>query len=122
LTATTPPTVTRRHWLIALALTLCCLYAPFGWLLWMDYPWNGYRLLWIRLWPLLPGFVPGTMLLHGHVPDPVEFASWGAATAGLIAALTYLGSRGPRRLVLSTAISLGIAIPSSFMAYALFRA
>ena len=116
------PASRRRLWLPSIITTLVTLYAPFSWLLWIDYPWTSYRFYWLKLWPLLPGFFPGAVLLHARVPDSVEFASWGLGTAVLIVALSYLGSRGPRRLLLSALIALAISIPSALSAYSLFRA
>jgi hypothetical protein len=73
-----------------LSSILVSLYAPFAWLLCLDYPWNGYRWFWTKLWPLLPGFIPG-MLVHPHQPD--EFVVMGLATIGILLVAVCTGRR-----------------------------
>ena len=38
-------------------LVLVCLYAPYAWLVLIDRPWDSYRLLWVKLWLILPGIL-----------------------------------------------------------------
>ena len=38
-------------------LVLFCLYAPYAWLVLIDYPWDSYRWQWIKMWPVLPGIL-----------------------------------------------------------------
>jgi hypothetical protein len=92
---------------------------PFGWLL-LDYPWSAYRLHWLKLWPILPGFVPGAALFHPH--DALEFTTMGVTTLVLLAGLTWLGSRGRYWLALAAGIALLVSVPSAWFAYAAFRA
>ena len=101
-----------------------CLYLPFAWLLVMDYPWSAYRLSWLKLWPILPGFVagalPGPLLYSSHLPYELE--TMAGATLLLLVGLTWLGTRGPRAGMAAAGIALLVAVPSSAIAYAVFRA
>jgi len=72
---------------LALAVVAECLYLPFGWLLWTD-SWSDYRLFWLNLWPVLPGFVIGLWLFHPH--DVLEFSTMGSTTLVLLVALICL--------------------------------
>lgn len=103
----------------AFVVAAFCLYAPFSWLL--LYPhWNGYWWTWMKLWPILPGFVPGALLFHPH--DLPEFLTMGVVTVALLASLTWLGSGGGWRLVAAALISLAVSIPSAILAHGAFVA
>ena len=108
-----------------LAVVALCLYAPFSWLLLIDYPWRGgYRIFWLKLWPILPGFLagflPGPLLFHRHLP--YEFHTMGVTTLILLAGLTWLGFSGQRRLATVAGLALLTSIPSAIIAYGVFRA
>jgi len=49
----------KRFWLPATIVLL--VYAPFSWLLFIDYSHTSYWWHWVRAWPVLPGFL-GMML------------------------------------------------------------
>ncbi len=107
---------------LSLAVVLLGLYTPFSWLLLIDEPWSGYRLLWLRLWPLLPGFLPAAWLLHARVNDSLEFRAMGVTSLMLTTGLTWLGSYGRWRLAAAFALALLVSAPTAVMAYAAFRA
>lgn len=107
---------------LSLAVVLLGLYTPFGWLLLIDYPWTSYRLLWLKLWPLLPGFLPAAWLLHARVSDSLEFKTMGVTSFVLITGLTWLGSYGRWRLAAAFAFALLVSAPTAMMTYAAFRA
>ena len=110
----------RRRVGIALASVALSLYGPFSWLLWIDYGWGEYRQFWINPWPILPGFVLGAFRFHPR--DAIEFAAMVLTTLGLLVGLTWLGSRGPRSLIVASGLALGVSVPSAFMTDAVFRA
>ena len=108
----------------SLAVVGLCLYAPFSWLLLIDYPWgSGYRIFWLKLWPILPGFLagflPGPLLFHRHLP--YEFHTMGVTTVILLAGLTWLGSSRQRRLVTAALLALLVSVISATIAYGVFR-
>ena len=115
----------ERWWRVgtALAAVAVCLYAPFAWLVLIDYPWNAYRLSWLKLWPILPGFLPGVLpgplLYHSHLP--YEFETMAVTTVVLLVGLTWLGSRSRGGLAAAAGIALAIAVPTAAIAYAVFR-
>ena len=108
----------------SLAVVATSLYAPFGWLLWIDYPWGGgYRLFWLKMWPILPGFLagilPGALVFHRHLP--YEMRVMGATTLLLLAGLTWLGASRERRLAMAAFLALLVSLPSAIVAYEVFR-
>jgi hypothetical protein len=113
--------MTARRLSTAFLVAWLSLYAPFAWLLVINYPWpGGYRLFWLRLWPILPGFVPGAWLFHPN--DRLEFLTMAIVTGLLLCGLTWLGTRGRTGLVAAAVLGLLVSVPSSFLAYAAFRA
>ena len=108
-----------RLWRVSLPATIGVLYLPFSWLLLISYPWDGYRLFWIKLWTILPGFLVG-MLLHPN--DRVEFPAMALTTLALAALGTWIGSYGWRRLVVICGLLLALECYTSTVAYAVFRA
>ena len=108
----------------SLAVVVFCLYAPFSWLFLIDYPGTSYRLFWIRLRPILPGFLAGSLpgpLLYGH-HLPYEFTTMGVTTIILLIGLTWFGFLGRKRLLAAAGFALLISLPSAYVAYAMFRA
>jgi hypothetical protein len=95
-----------------------CLWLPFSWLIFMVGLWNPYRLSWLRMWPILPGFVPGALLFHPN--DGLEFSTMAVTTALLMLGLTWLACRGRAGMIVAAVISLLISVPTSMIAYAAF--
>lgn len=114
---------TRLRFVEAVAVIAACLYAPFSWILvlWATDPADSYKWHWLKLWPVLPGFVPGAYFLHGR-GDGIEITAWAGTTLVLLVCLGGLAARGRVGLVTATAIALMISVPSAWLAYALFRA
>lgn len=107
----------RTGW--SLGIVSACLYLPFSWIGLIDYPWaGGYRLHWLKMWPVLPGFVPGA-LIHPH---DRELLLMGATTLLLLVGLTWLGSIGKKCLIAAAGVAVLISVPSALLAYALFWA
>jgi len=115
-----PDSAPRLRFRESFALIAACLYAPFSWLLVIDYGWSPYRWGWLKMWPVLPGFLPGAIWLHGN--DELEFFAWGATTLSLLLGLSWLGTRGTVGLTAALLVALAVSIPSAYIAYALFRA
>jgi hypothetical protein len=121
-TPTMPPPLpasSRRRLAASLLATLAGLYLPFTWLLVMDYPWNGYRLHWLKLGPALPGFLAGVPFhpRHAHA-----VAAMAVATALVAAGLTYLGTRCRRGPLVAGLLAAAVSVPNAVVAYAAFRA
>jgi hypothetical protein len=101
-------------------LVLVCLYAPYAWLLLIDYPWDRYRWLWIKLWVALPGilalFVPAIHLL----PDWMGFLIMGAATCGVVAVSTVPAARNTKSAIIVSVIVGLVSCANSWISYRLF--
>ena len=91
------------------------LYLPFGWLPFLLGAHPAAASRWLRLAPILPGFVPGAYL--GRAGAATEYAVMGVMTLGMLAALTSLGSGGGRRLGAAVGVALLVSIPSAIIAY-----
>ena len=79
----------KRSLGLSFSLVFGGLYLPFAWILFVDAT-ESYRLAWLKLWPVLPGFVPGALLFHPN--DAVEFTAMGVVAVALLAGLTWLGA------------------------------
>lgn len=106
------------RWCTALVVVLLCMYAPFCWLFIFDYPWSPYRWHWIRMAPVLPGFLAA---LPMPPTDAARIAAMSATTIGLIGVNTYFASRGRWQLAAAATLVLAISTVSSWGAYAAFR-
>lgn len=100
---------------VAFAAVAASLYAPFGWLVPAlgGHPAAAAR--WLRIAPILPGFVPGASL--GRAGAATEYAVMGVMTLGLLATLVSLGSGGGRRLGVAVGVALIVSVPSAIIAY-----
>jgi hypothetical protein len=108
-----------RRWLAAFLTAIAVLYAPFGWLLVIDYPWDHYHFYWLKMWCILPGLLAG-LPFHNHDEPLVEFCIMGVATLVLIGLLTLMGSASRAWLVAESTVGLIFAIGTSAVAYRLF--
>ena len=116
-----PCRATRPRRVHAAALLLGCLYVPYAWLLLMDYGWGDYRWLWIKLWPILPGFA--AMIAFHSAGDVISITAAGALATTILAALLYVARRPTwRSLLLVAAVVLAASGFNSFLAYGAFRA
>ena len=108
-----PRGVRRR---VAWALLLACLYAPYAWVVLIRYPWSAYRRFWVKLWPVLPGFIPGAV-----VPGTERFriGVMAGVTLAVLAGLVVLQRRRrpAREGVVVAAAVLALSAVNSRIAY-----
>jgi len=116
-----------RRSIILVALLI--VYGPYCWLLLMDYPWNSYRLLLLKMWLLLPGvvsyfimlkFVPEAWLLHRTDASLYIFATLFTVIILTVVIVSLLRIRRGFWL-----LAVGIFVLScvfGFLAYSLMRA
>jgi hypothetical protein len=112
------------RWRDALLLTLGCLYLPFSWLVLINYPWNEYRLLWLKLWPVLPGGMPAvlvTWLAEKRLSNGVAIAVAGLSTLVLVGSCTWFAQRGRWSTLVAALMALALAGFTSLAAHAAFR-
>ncbi len=82
--------------LTAPLIIILLAYAPFLWLLVIDYPHTDYWWSWVRSWPVLPG-LPALLISRplGIESAFGEVLAMGVATAIGLAVLLVLSRRGP---------------------------
>jgi hypothetical protein len=116
----------RRRWLISMAIMTIVLYAPYSWLLLIEYPWNEYRWFWIRMWPGLPLLLPGSLLSRRlfdvDVDEGIGLVVLIAMGVSLMLGLSWLGTRGRRILTITAVIVLTLSSLNAWCVYQVFRA
>src|SRR3954451_5059737 len=99
---------------------LVCLYAPYAWLVLMNYPWDSYRWYWIKTWPVPPGIlVHANQTIH-LLPDWIGYLIMAAVTAGIFASITILAVRSRRSAIIVSVIVGLLSSANSWIAYQLF--
>lgn len=111
-------------------LGLLLIYAPYGWLLVIKYPWGSERWLFVKMWPVLPGVVNSYMTMplipHSWRPwHPVLFYGLAFILTAIILTATMIALRQLGRAAWAPVVVGAIAVLSCIFglaAYALFRA
>jgi hypothetical protein len=105
-----------------LAIALLCLYAPYAWLVLISYPWNSYRLLWIKMWPVLPGLPLLLTPAVRQLQDWAQFWVMGLVTVSILLGIVAFLLSKSRRTATVTLIVAGLCSSlNSILAYGLFR-
>lgn len=90
----------------------------------MSYPWDAYRWLWAKMFPILPGLLPvaliASMFSAPHPPGWLRMLLPALATALLVALSLWLGSRGRAALIATAVVVLALSIGCSVAAHGLF--
>lgn len=116
-----------KRWVVGVAMLV--IYAPYGWLVFINYPWNSYRWQWIKMWPVLPGVVATYLtvpfLPRAWRPPWTEAFFYGLASILTVLLLTavILGLIRVRRAF--WLVVAGVSVLSCLFglaAYAMFRA
>ena len=101
-------------------LVLVCLYAPYAWLVLIDYPWDSYRWLWIKMWLVLPGILVHLSQTIHLLPDWMGFLIMGAVTCGIVVLSTVLAARSKRSAIIVSIIVGLLSCANSWISYRLF--
>lgn len=113
----------KARWIRAAVGVSIAVYAPQSWVVLMPGDWVGYRLAWIRMFPVLPGLFPAAIVRSFHVlDDTTMLVVAGISTALVLAIGVWLASRGPWWFAATTAVLLAVGIPVAFMLHALYSA
>jgi hypothetical protein len=117
----------RARWrqrLIAAFVMFVVMYAPYAWLLIIDYPWSDYRLSGIIMWPGLPVLIPVHALGRAigfpdlnEIPGKIVLDVVGLASWFLLA---WIGSRGRKRLIIIALVVLTLSLLNSWGLYQMF--
>lgn len=103
------------------AIVAACLWGPFSWLILAPGMWSDYRLSWVKMWPLLPGFLPGA-LLFDPAHDLLELSTMAVVSLVLWIGLTWLGYRNRVGLIAAAIVALLISVPTALIARAVYLA
>lgn len=110
---------TPVHRGLAVPVILAALYVPQSWYFLMDYPWNSYRLFWLKLFPMLPVFYP--FALFGRKHETLALILAYATTAGCAAGLYIVSRRSTFFFYLAAILMLILSSISAAGAYSIFR-
>jgi hypothetical protein len=78
-----------RLWV--LLLLLVPLYLPFSWILLRSGPWDEKRIIWLKSWPALPGFVVQSLDVLDGKPVWASYVAMGCMTFLALVLLFNLG-------------------------------
>jgi hypothetical protein len=101
-------------------MVLVCLYAPYAWLVLIDYPWDSYRWLWLKMWLVLPGILVRLIPAIHLLPDWMGFLIMGAVTCGIVLLSTVLAARSKRSAIIVSIIVGLLSCANSWVAHRLF--
>jgi hypothetical protein len=101
-------------------LALVCLYAPYAWLVLIDYPWDSYRWLWIKMWLVLPGILVHLIQAIHMLLDWMGFLIMGAVTCEIVAVSTVLVARSKRSAIIVSIMVGPLSCGNSWISYRLF--
>ena len=111
----------RAGFLAATVAVAFAAYAPYAWLVMAARPWDDDRLVWIRMWPLLPGLLPRALWFHGS-SDLVANCAMAAFTLALLAPFVVWAERSSRSLWASFVTVALLSCLNSWGAWHAFRA
>ena len=80
--------------LLVLSLLLFPLYLPFSWILLRSGPWDEKRVLWLKSWPALPGFIVQSLEAFDGKPVWARYAAMSVLTVLVLGLLFHLGRTG----------------------------
>lgn len=113
-----------KRWLLTAGILFILTYAPYGWLVTMDYQWSEYRWFWIKSWLALPLFLPGFYFRSFtgiEFDEPLPLAIMTALNLLIILGLGRLAMRDWLWFISIAALIVLFSIFNSFGTYHLFR-
>ena len=113
----------RQRRIVASLVLLPAMYAPYSWLLFIDYPWNAYRWSWIKMWTALPLLLPASSVrkwIPGDADGTASLIVLSLLVAMLCAGLIFLSARRWRVLIIIAAIVLLLSTANAFILHGLF--
>jgi hypothetical protein len=100
--------------------TLSCVYAPYGWLVFIDHPWDSYWWQWFSMWPVLPGLLVHMIPAVHRSPDWVGYLMMGAFTTVIVAPTVRLAWIGGRSGMVACGVAGLLSAANAWVAYQLF--
>lgn len=116
----------KPSWRVTLTAVLLAIYLPNTWVFWIDYPWNDYRWLWIKITPILPVTLPAAWFFNimewqVNLDQLRGFAMLGTVTAGLIAVCYWIGRRSWIFLLITCVAIFVFQVFNAIGCYSLMR-
>jgi hypothetical protein len=105
----------RRLWV--LLLLLLPLYLPFSWILLKPGPWDEKRMLWVKSWPALPGFVVQSLEAFDGKPIWASYAAMGVLTLLELVLLFQLGRTSRSSLFVAFALAAAFSSWNAWLAF-----
>ena len=102
--------------LSVLFLTVVALYAPFSWIVFRSGPWDDKRLLWLKSWPALPGFLVQSLDVFEGRPVWVSYACMGMVTFLALTLFFRLGRISRPWLATTCVLAAAFSSYSSWLA------
>ena len=122
-----PPRCTRPSWKLVIITALVVMYAPFGWVFFVQDD-SSYVRFWQMMYPILPGLAPTFALSipfnypPGKLPHWISFSIMGGIALGIALLITWLARRSIKAFIITMITALMLSMISSFFAHAIFAA
>jgi hypothetical protein len=99
-----------------LLLMVVALYAPFCWIALRPGPWDEKRMLWLKSWAALPGFLVQSLDVFGGRPVWVSYACMGLVTVLAVIVFFRLGRLSRPWLLTAFVLATAFSSYSSWLA------
>ncbi len=104
-----------RFWVFL--LLLLPLYLPFSWILLRPGPFDQKRMLWLKSWPALPGFVVQSLEVFDGKPVWASYAAMGALTVLALSLLFQMGRTSRSGLFLAVVLAAAFSSWNAWLAF-----
>ena len=113
----------RSRWRRSIIATAILLWGPQTWVILMPGAWHGYRLSWIKMFPILPGLLPSLLVRRfGSDSDALMFVVATIITLLLAGTAIWIASRGLWRLIMIEALLALYGTATAFILHGLYAA
>jgi len=102
---------------LVFGLILFTLYSPFSWILLREGPWDERRLLLLKSWPTLPGFLVRSLVFLEGQPEWLSYSIMGLVTLLAFIVLWHLGRSSYFGLLLAFFVAALFSSWNSWMAF-----
>jgi hypothetical protein len=106
--------------ILVFIILLVALYAPFGWIVLFQGPWDEHRVLWLKSVPTLPGFIVRSLVFLEGQPEWLNYSLMGLVTVLVLSALWQMGRRSYLAMVFAFVVGAAFSSWNAWMAYQAF--
>jgi hypothetical protein len=104
-----------RLWV--LLTVLLSLYLPFSWIPLQPGPWDEKRMLWLKSWPALPGFIVQSLEVFDGKPVWASYAAMGTLTFLALLLLFKLGRTSRSGLFMAFVLAAAFSGWNAWLAF-----